>query len=122
MKKVFYYTDVLPLLDRNREALDKIERSLSIFHESKEKIQLVWHPWSKTVEYLKLNNSDILNSYIRVVQKYRDEGWGVIDESDTFQGAKSVLFDCDAYYGDVSNLAYEAQLSNMPVMLQNYEV
>ena len=82
----------------------------------------IWHPWSKTAEYLELNRSKVTEEYNKVLRQFVDEGWGELDETGTFQEAKEVLLGCDAYYGDVSDLAYEAQLAKMPVMLQNFDV
>lgn len=122
MKKLFYYTDVLPLLSRERQAIQKLERNLEIFHEACDSIRLVWHPWSKTDEYLRINHSGVRGEYSRIVEKYLGEGWGDLDTTDTYQDAKAVLMECDAYYGDVSDLAYEAQLAKLPVMLQNFDI
>ena len=97
MKKLFYYTDVLPLLSRERQAIQKLERNLEIFHEAGDSIRLVWHPWSKTDEYLRINRSGVRGEYSRIVEKYLGEGWGDLDTTDTYQDAKAVLMECDAY-------------------------
>ncbi len=122
MKRLFYYTDVLPFLSLNEAAIRKLERNLEIFKESSDSICLIWHPWSKTEEYLALNHSNVIDDYRRIVKKYLDEGWGKLDDSDNYQAAKDVLLQCDAYYGDVSDLVYDAQQAKKPVMLQNFEV
>lgn len=122
MKKIFYYTDVLPLLGKEKVAIDKLQRNLEIFRESKDNVRLVWHPWSKTEEYLKLNRSPVTEEYKKIVQKYREEGWGDLDEADTYQATLEVLRKCDGYYGDTSDMAYEAQNAKIPVMIQNYDI
>jgi hypothetical protein len=122
MKKIFYYTDVLPFLGKSDMAIKKLERNLATFKEASENVYLVWHPWSKTEEYLKLNKSGVINEYQRIVHEYCEAGWGDFDKSGTLQEAKAILFNCDAYYGDPSDLAYEAQLAKMPVMLQNIDI
>ncbi len=122
MKKIFYYTDILPFLGREEDAIGKLKRNLKIFLDSSDKVQLVWHPWSETEKYLMLNNSSVLDRYRSIVDTYRKERWGELDESDSFDDAKKVLFTCDGYYGDVSDLAYEAQRSGIPVMVQDIDV
>ena len=122
MKKIFYYTDVLPFLSRDDDAIKKLEKNLEIFKESSGDISLVWHPWSRTVEYLELNKSKVTSDYQRIVEEFCKEGWGELDRADSLQKAKDVLFSCDAYYGDASDLAYEAQLAGLPVMLQNLDI
>ncbi len=122
MKKMFYYTDVLPFLSRKEVAIEKLKRNLEIFKGVDQDIHLVWHPWSKTAEYLELNRSKVTEEYNKVLRQFVDEGWGELDETGTFQEAKEVMLGCDAYYGDVSDLAYEAQIAKKPVMLQNFDI
>ena len=122
MKKIFYYTDVLPFLSKERAAIDKLKRNLEIFKEASGDVHLVWHPWSGTEEYLEINRSGAVSEYKSIVEGFLGEGWGELDTSDTYETAKNALFECDAYYGDPSDLAYEAQNSKIPVMFQNLEV
>nr|WP_297705484.1 hypothetical protein [uncultured Butyrivibrio sp.] len=122
MKKVFYFTDALPFLAKEGQAIDKLQRNLKIFREASNNIRLVWHPWSKTEEYLKLNNCTVTDEYLSILNNYRQEGWGDLDETDTYDSAKEVLLSCDAYYGDTSDMVYDAQNAKIPVMLQNIEV
>lgn len=122
MKKLFYYTDVLPFLSRGEDALDKLIHNLEIFHEAADHIRLVWHPWSETEKYMELNNYELLTKYQEIVQAYREAGWGILDETDSFSEARKVLLECNGYYGDVSDLVYEAQNGGIPVMLQNVDV
>ena len=122
MKKIFYYTDVLPFLSKGEAAIDKLKQNMEIFREASEKIRVVWHPWSGTEEYLRMNDSPVLEEYLDLVKTFREEGFVELDESISFEEAKEVLFGCAGYYGDVSDLAYEAQKKSIPVMLQNIEV
>lgn len=122
MKRVFYFTDALPFMAREDAAIDKLLRNLKIFREASDNIQLVWHPWSETEKYFEINKSGAADKYKEIVEKYKKESWGVLDESKDFESAKTVLLTCDAYYGDTSDLVYEAQNAKMPVMLQNFDV
>ena len=122
MKKIFYYTDVLPFLSREDEALKKLKRNLEIFKGASRDIHVIWHPWSGTEQYLEINKSRIVSEYRKIVEEYCSEGWGDFDVTDTYKAAQEVLFSCDAYYGDPSDLAYEAQNAKLPVMFQNLEV
>ena len=122
MKRIFYYTDVLPFLSRGEDAIKKLKHNLNIFKESSEKVTLVWHPWSGTMEYLKLNNSEIIGEYLSIVDEYKNAGWGEYDETKGMEEAKKELLTCDAYYGDVCDLIYEAQNDKMPVMISNVDM
>ena len=122
MKKIFYYTDVLPFLGRGEAAMEKLKHNLEIFREAFDSIRLVWHPWSGTEKYMELNSFPMLEEYRGIVENFRCEGWGDLDESSSVDKAKKVLLDCHGYYGDVSELAYEAQNAGIPVMLQDVDV
>ena len=122
MKKMFYFTDVLPFLGKESLALDKLKRNLELFYQNRDSIRLVWHPWSGTMKYLLLNCSGVTDEYDRIVKDFLDGGWGELDENDNFNAVREVMLSCDAYYGDVSDLVYDAQNAGMPVMLQNIEV
>ena len=121
MKKIFYYTDVLLFLARGDDAVDKLKRNLVIFKETSENIRLVWHPFSRTEEFLRMNKASVTDEYMSIVLQYKKEGWGDFDTAKGLDKTKEILFKCDAYYGDVSDLTYEAQNAKMPVMLQNID-
>ena len=122
MKKIFYYTDVLPLLNREGAAIEKLKRSLKIFQENSDDVRLVWHPMTGMEECLELNNSSVLEEYRQVVAEYLEAGWGDYDNSATLKEAREVLLGCNGFYGDMSNLLYEAQTAKIPVMMQNIDV
>ena len=50
MKRLLYYTDVLPLLSKKEAALDKLQRNLEVFSSNKEKIWVIWHPYERCEE------------------------------------------------------------------------
>ena len=87
-----------------------------------ENIRLIWHPWSGTLKYLEINNSDVTDEYRKIIENYRSGGWGELDESSSFCEARDTLLGCDGYYGDMCDLIYEAQNANIPVMIQNIDV
>ncbi|WP_022756723.1 hypothetical protein [Butyrivibrio fibrisolvens] len=121
MKKIFYYTDVLPFLSRGEDAIDKLIINLEMFHEAADSIRLIWHPWSGTEKYMENNDFLLLDKYRGIVKAYREAGWGELDENDSFSAVVEVLHGCDCYYGDMSDLIYEAQNVGLPVMLQNVD-
>lgn len=122
MKKVFYYTDVLPFLSKPKAAIAKLKANLDIFKESSENIELIWHPWSRTEEFMKLNKCTVTDEYKKIVEEYKSAGWGRLDESASIEEARDLALSCDAYYGDACNLAFEAKDKGIPVMLQNVDI
>ena len=91
MKRIFYFTDVLPILAKGEVALDKLEKNLKLFREYKDKAELIWHPWSGIEEYLEINASTCIERYRRIVQEYSKEGWGILDESKSIPELASAL-------------------------------
>ncbi len=119
MKKILYYTDLMPFLTDSSKAISKVRKNFEIFNENRDKIGLVWHPYSRTEEFLELNKSDCIEEYRRLKEEYRERNLGELDEdSDGHNLAES----CDAYYGDYSDITYFFTESNKPVMIQNFDV
>ena len=57
-----------------------------------------------------------------IVERYKKEGWGIFDETTELADAKWVMLSCNAYYGDVSGLSYDAMDLGLPVMIQNIDI
>ena len=122
MKKVFYYTDVLPFLSKPKAAIAKLKANLDIFKEESENIELIWHPWSRTEEYMKLNKCVVTAEYRKIVEEFQPAGWGTLDETADLEEIKKIALNCEAYYGDPCDVAFEAKSKSVAVMLQNTEV
>ena len=122
MKKVFYYTDVLPFLSNPKAAVAKLKANLVIFKEESESIELIWHPWSRTEEFMKLNKCAVTDEYKNIIEEFKAAGWGTLDETTVLEETKEVAFKCDAYYGDPCGIAFEVKSKGIPVMLQNIEL
>lgn len=119
MKRLLYYTDVLPLLSKKEAAIDKLERNLEIFASNKDKIRVIWHPYEKSEEYMKLNDFELMDKYRQIIENYKKDGYGDFDESGDL---KALADSCDAYYGDYSDAVYYMQESKKPVMIQNIDI
>lgn len=119
MKRLLYYTDVLPILSKEDIALDKLERNLKLMSESRDMIKVVWHPYVRTEEFLELNKSKTIDRYKQIKEKYCNDGFGEFDESDDL---KALAKSCDAYYGDYSDAVYYMQEDKKPVMLENMDI
>ncbi|MCR5547002.1 MAG: hypothetical protein K6F30_11070 [Lachnospiraceae bacterium] len=118
MKRVFYYTDVLPLLSKKEVAIKKLKYNLSFFEERKDEVELYWYPYGFMGEYLAKNNSPVLEDFFSVLEEYEASGWGrlIFDED-----PREMLKECDAYYGDASELAYYAGEDGHPALLIDYD-
>lgn len=119
MKRILYYTDVLALLSKKEAALDKIQRNLEIFSSNSDKIRVIWHPYEKCEEYMKLNNFELMDQYQKIIEDFKNGSFGEFDETSDL---KALADSCDAYYGDYSDAVYYMQESKKPVMIQNIDV
>ena len=117
MKRVFYYTDVLPLLSRQEAAISKIKKNMEFFYSHRDEVELVWHPYEQMMTYLEMNDSPVREEFLELLQEFQSAGWGVLDEN---ENPKDVLQRCDAYYGDASDLAWYACESGSPALLIDY--
>ncbi len=119
MKKIFYYTDVLPLLTKGDKAIAKLKENLLFFKERSNEISLVWHPFLDMGEYLKKNESEVYEDYLEIYHWFLSDGFGELDES---EDVVSVVQSCDGYYGDASDLAWYSCDAGAPALLIDYDV
>lgn len=122
MKKLFFFTDLLPFLSKPDMAISKLNKNLEIFKDASQDVELIWHPWSRTEEFLRLNKCPVTDKYLKIVEEFKAAGWGTLDETGTLADAKEVLLSCDAYYGDSCDLVFYAKEKGIPVMIQNVEI
>ncbi|MCR4792618.1 MAG: hypothetical protein K5871_07700 [Lachnospiraceae bacterium] len=122
MKKIFYFTDLLPFLSKPDAAISKLKRNLETFKAASGDVELVWHPYSRTEEFMQINKCPAMTEYKAIVDEFKSSGWGKLDETASIAEAKEVLNGCNAYYGDQCDLVYEAQKNKIPVMIQNLEI
>ena len=119
MKRIFYYTDVLPLLTKGDKAMEKLKENMEFFKAHQDEVSLVWHPFLQIGEYLQKNDSDVYEDFLEIYRWFVSEGFGELDES---EDVISVVQSCDGYYGDASDLAWYACDSGSPALLIDYDV
>ncbi len=57
--------------------------------------------------------------YEGIVDKYRNDGWGIYDDTADLDRAIAL---CDAYYGDGSSVVQLCQEAGKPVMIQDVQI
>ena len=57
--------------------------------------------------------------YDKLVRQYREEGWGIYDDTSDLDRAIALS---DAYYGDGSSVVQLCQEKGIPVLIQNVDV
>ena len=89
-----------------------------LFRENQEDVVLWWRPDPKVREVMRKTKPGVLQKYRDLLQEYREEDWGIYDDSTDVDRAARL---CDAYYGDAGSIANQCRVQKKPVMLQNVE-
>lgn len=118
-KIIFYNTSLAAFLNDSEKMLSKIEDVLHIFFEAKEDVALLWRPHPLMEQTIMAQRPELLERYQAIVSRYREEAWGIFD--DTSDMDRAVVLS-DAYYGDMSSVVQVYQETGKPVMVQNVEV
>ncbi len=118
-KVIFYNTGLTALLDSEDKMLDKIEDALKVFYENRGEIALLWRPHPLIKATIESIHPELWNRYNSIVEKYREEDWGIYDDSPDMDRAIGI---CTAYYGDGSSIVQLIQKTGKPIMIQNADV
>lgn len=117
-KVIFYNTSVSALLMHGEKMLSKIQDVLQIFSEHQKDITLLWRPHPLIESTMKAMRPRLLVQYQEIVRKYREENWGIYDETPDVERAIALS---DAYYGDTSSVVELYEKTNKKIMIQNVE-
>lgn len=118
-KIILYNTSLNGLLMNDERMIDKMKYVFSIFKEMRETIALLWRPHPLIKTTIKTMRPELWSMYEELVKGYREEGWGIYDDSADMDRA---IVLSDAYYGDGSSLVPIYQETGKPVMLQDVDV
>lgn len=118
-KVILYNTCINALLTDGMKLLDKMEQVFTVFREQRDEIALWWRP-QPLIKRMFMNMSpELRNRYSEFVERYKEEGWGIYDDTDDEARALTAT---DACYGDWSTIAWEYQNHGKPVMKQNADI
>ncbi len=118
-KIIFYNTSIGALLQNEEKMLDKMKSVFQTFKEQQDTVALLWRPHPLIESTIRSMRPLLWAEYGKLVQAYREEGWGIYD--DTADMDRAVVLS-DAYYGDQSSVVQVYQETGKPVMIQNVEV
>lgn len=113
-KVVLYANDIVTFLTYGEMALDKLEEMLHIFKAVQEHVVLWWRPQKTMPDKLKSVSYELARRYRRILEDYRNEGWGICDETDNMDLA---VKSCNAYYGDMNAILQPFQNAGRPILL-----
>lgn len=115
-KIIFYNTSVTALLKNDEQMLKKIESVFQTFRGKKDEVAFLWRPHPLMESTLISMRPELWESYGRIVKNYKNEAWGIYDDSEDLNRALAVA---DIYYGDGSSVANLFQKTNKFAMYQN---
>lgn len=114
-KKVVLYNISISSLLQNPDMLNKIKDVLRFF-KSSEEMALWWRPHPLYESTLASMRPQLLEEYQKMVNRYRQEAWGIFDEGVDLEWA---IAETDAYYGDKSSVVQLYREAKKPVLIQN---
>ncbi len=115
-KIVFYNTSVSALLHHDEKMLRKMESVFEMFKKNQEEVALLWRPHPLIQATIESMRPRLWKEYKALVEKYRQEGFGIYDDSADMDRAVVVS---DAYYGDRSSVVQLYARIKKPVMMQD---
>lgn len=118
-KIIFYNTSIGALLRSEEKMLEKMQAVFRLFKEQQDEFALLWRPHPLIQSTIRSMRPKLWTEYEKLVQAYREEGWGIYDDSADMDRAVVLS---DAYYGDTSSVVQVYQETGKPVMIQNAEV
>ncbi len=118
-KIIFYNTSVGALLQHNEKMLAKMEYVFGVFQENRDEVALLWRPHPLIKATVESMRPQLWREYDRLVRNYREEGWGIYDDTSDIDRAIALS---DAYYGDGSSVVQMYQQTGKPIMMQNVDI
>lgn len=118
-KIIFYNTTISAFLQAGLQMIKKIKRIHCIFKENQDEVTLLWRPHPLMEQTMESMRPDLLPIYKEIVKAYREEGWGIYDDSADID--RTVVLS-DAYYGDNSSVVQVYKETGKPIMIQSVEV
>lgn len=119
-KRIILYNNSVSALLRHEDAmLRKMEYVFRIFKENTEDVALLWRPHPLIKATIESMRPQLWEEYEKIVRMYREEGWGIYDDTADLDRAIALS---DAYYGDRSSVVQLCREAGLPAMVQNVEI
>ena len=114
-KIIFYNTSIAALLEHNEKMLEKMKDVFRIFKENKDEVALLWRPHPLIKTTVSAMRPRLWIEYEKLVKQYKEEGWGIYDDSSDIDRAVVLS---DGYYGDSSSVVQLYQKTKKPMLLE----
>lgn len=118
-KILLYHVSGNGLFEHKEKMLQKIERTLKIFADQTDKLQILWLQDEQMRQRLESRVPETFRGYVRILEECQDKPWMTLLSAE--KEAQAVQL-ADAFYGDGSKSAQLMSQAKKPVMLQNVEI
>lgn len=115
-KTVLYNTTIAGVLHFSDIFCAKLRQVFETFR-ARDDVVLWWRPHPLLAATLASMRPELHEAYQKLVREYRDEGWGIYDDTPDLHRAIACT---DAYYGDGGSLLPLYEATGKAVMVQNY--
>ncbi len=115
-KIILYNTSIGQLLESASQILIKMKAVFQVFKENQDEAALLWRPHPLMENTIRTMHPELWPEYEKLVAEYRQEGWGIYDDSADMNRAVALS---DAYYGDHSSVVQVYQETGKPIMIQD---
>jgi hypothetical protein len=113
-KTILYNTGLTAMLEHTDKYLEKLKSVLETFKEQQD-VVLWWRPHPLLISTFESMHPELLEEYLEIVREYRQDGWGIYD--DTAKLERAVVW-TDGYYGDMSSVVQLYEKTGKPIMVQ----
>ena len=114
-KTILYNTGLTAMLEHTDKYLEKLKSVLETF-KAQQDVVLWWRPHPLLISTFESMHPELLDEYLEIVREYRQDGWGLYD--DTAELERAVAW-TDGYYGDWSSVIQLYQKTGKPIFIQN---
>lgn len=116
-KVLLYNTSIAMQLEYEEEFIAKIRYVFDIMKNQEDTV-LWWRPHPLALTTYSSMCPDLEHEYIELVETYKEECWGIYDDTPDMNRAIAVS---DAYYGDSGSLLELYKVTGKPMLVQNIQ-
>ncbi|MCI5584900.1 MAG: hypothetical protein MR383_05020 [Lachnospiraceae bacterium] len=114
-KIILYNTSINALLKHEEQMLIKMKSVFELFKEHQKEVALLWRPHPLIPSTIQSMRPQLWEKYKEIVEQYKEEGWGIYDDSSDLDRAVVLS---DGYYGDPSSVVDVYEKTEKPILIQ----
>lgn len=122
-KIMMYYVGVSGFAQYGKQMLEKLRRVFAIFKAEKEDVAVIWVVSPLLKDTLEQMDEGLYDEYCIIEKEFKEQAFGMWanEWNDAIKEQESMVYICDAYYGDTSPLVQMFRNVGKPVMIQDAE-